>query len=268
MRALRVLCGERAAERPDRDRAEPLPRRRGRRAAAALRGPARGLLWRVTRAPGGVPHRHARRARLRRSRVRRRLSFGVVAEPMMGSVAPIVMSVFVFAGVGPVRRHGRARLRRRRRHRDRDRRDAERALPADGRGRGAGAARGPAAPRARGPGGRRRLVGARRARRGRLRPRDSCSARRSRSTRAGCSGPSSASCSAARSATPRTLGLDAIFPAFFLGLLAAELSRPRRGRRRSLIGRRDRAGADPACCPPGLPVLLASSGGADRAVRR
>ena len=39
------------------------------------------------------------------------ISFGVLAEPVMGPVAPIVMSAFLFAGLGAVRGHGGARRR-------------------------------------------------------------------------------------------------------------------------------------------------------------
>jgi 4-azaleucine resistance transporter AzlC len=57
---------------------------------------------------------------------------------------------------------------------------------------------------------------------------------------------------------PAALGLDAIFPAFFLGLLAAELSRPR-AVAAALIGGAIAIGLTPLL-PPGLPVLLASAG--------
>ena len=55
---------------------------------------------------------------------------------------------------------------------------------------------------------------------------------------------------------PAALGLDAIFPAFFLGLLVAELSRPR-ARAAVLLGGAIALGLTPFL-PPGLPVLLAS----------
>jgi predicted branched-subunit amino acid permease len=55
---------------------------------------------------------------------------------------------------------------------------------------------------------------------------------------------------------PTALGLDAIFPAFFLGLLVAELSRPR-ARAAVLLGGAIALGLTPFL-PPGLPVLLAS----------
>ena len=138
----------------------------------------------------GVPRRHPRRPRLRRGRGRRRaLVRRRRRSPLMGSVAPIVMSVFVFAGSAQFGATAVLAAGRQRGHRDRDRRDAERALPADGHRRGAGPARRPAAARARGPGDRRRLLGAGRPRRGRLRPRGCCSAPRFRSTRPGCSAP-------------------------------------------------------------------------------
>jgi len=56
---------------------------------------------------------------------------------------------------------------------------------------------------------------------------------------------------------PETLGLDAIFPAFFVGLLAAELSRPH-AVAAVLIGGAIALALTPLL-PPGLPVLLASS---------
>jgi predicted branched-subunit amino acid permease len=57
---------------------------------------------------------------------------------------------------------------------------------------------------------------------------------------------------------PDALGLDAIFPAFFLGLLAAELRRPR-AVPAVLIGGAIALALTPVL-PPGLPVLLASCG--------
>ncbi|MBA3262528.1 MAG: AzlC family ABC transporter permease [Thermoleophilaceae bacterium] len=56
---------------------------------------------------------------------------------------------------------------------------------------------------------------------------------------------------------PEALGLDAIFPAFFLGLLAAELQRPRAVAAVLIAGAI--ALALTPLLPPGLPVLLASS---------
>jgi predicted branched-subunit amino acid permease len=56
---------------------------------------------------------------------------------------------------------------------------------------------------------------------------------------------------------PATLGLDAIFPAFFLGLLAAELERPA-ARAAALLGGALALSLTPVL-PPGLPVLLASA---------
>jgi predicted branched-subunit amino acid permease len=56
---------------------------------------------------------------------------------------------------------------------------------------------------------------------------------------------------------PATLGLDAIFPAFFLGLLAAELDRPRAAAA-ALLGGAIALSLTPLL-PPGLPVLLASA---------
>jgi predicted branched-subunit amino acid permease len=56
---------------------------------------------------------------------------------------------------------------------------------------------------------------------------------------------------------PAALGLDAIFPAFFLGLLVAELERPR-ARMAALLGGAIALGLTPVL-PPGLPVLLASA---------
>jgi 4-azaleucine resistance transporter AzlC len=55
---------------------------------------------------------------------------------------------------------------------------------------------------------------------------------------------------------PDALGLDAIFPAFFLGLLAAELVRPRAAAA-ALLGGAIALSLTPLL-PPGLPVLLAS----------
>ena len=56
---------------------------------------------------------------------------------------------------------------------------------------------------------------------------------------------------------PAALGLDAIFPAFFIGLLAAELSRPR-ALAAALLGGAIALALTPVL-PPGLPVLLASA---------
>ena len=56
---------------------------------------------------------------------------------------------------------------------------------------------------------------------------------------------------------PAALGLDAIFPAFFVGLLAAELSRPR-ALATALMGGAIALALTPVL-PPGLPVLLASA---------
>jgi predicted branched-subunit amino acid permease len=56
---------------------------------------------------------------------------------------------------------------------------------------------------------------------------------------------------------PASLGLDAIFPAFFLGLLAAELERPRAAAA-ALLGAAIALSLTPLL-PPGLPVLLASA---------
>jgi predicted branched-subunit amino acid permease len=56
---------------------------------------------------------------------------------------------------------------------------------------------------------------------------------------------------------PAALGLDALFPAFFLGLLAAELGRPR-ALPVALLGGAIALALTPVL-PPGLPVLLASA---------
>jgi predicted branched-subunit amino acid permease len=56
---------------------------------------------------------------------------------------------------------------------------------------------------------------------------------------------------------PAALGLDAIFPAFFLGLLVAELGRPG-ARAAVLLGGAITLALTPVL-PPGLPVLLASA---------
>jgi branched chain amino acid efflux pump len=56
---------------------------------------------------------------------------------------------------------------------------------------------------------------------------------------------------------PAALGLDAIFPAFFLGLLVAELGRPRAWAA-VLLGGAITLALTPVL-PPGLPVLLASA---------
>jgi predicted branched-subunit amino acid permease len=56
---------------------------------------------------------------------------------------------------------------------------------------------------------------------------------------------------------PEALGLDAIFPAFFLGLLAAELSRPH-APLAALLGGAIAIALTPVL-PPGLPVLIASA---------
>jgi predicted branched-subunit amino acid permease len=56
---------------------------------------------------------------------------------------------------------------------------------------------------------------------------------------------------------PAALGLDAIFPAFFVGLLAAELSRPH-ALAAALLGGAIALALTPVL-PPGLPVLLAST---------
>jgi len=55
---------------------------------------------------------------------------------------------------------------------------------------------------------------------------------------------------------PESLGLDAIFPAFFLGLLAAELRRPH-AVATALVGGGIALALTPLL-PAGLPVLLAS----------
>jgi predicted branched-subunit amino acid permease len=57
---------------------------------------------------------------------------------------------------------------------------------------------------------------------------------------------------------PQALGLDAIFPAFFLALLAAELKRPRAVAAIAIGGAI--ALALTPLLPPGLPVLFASAG--------
>ena len=57
---------------------------------------------------------------------------------------------------------------------------------------------------------------------------------------------------------PENLGLDAIFPAFFLALLAAELRRPQ-AITAIVFGALLAASLTPVL-PPGLPVLLASAG--------
>jgi predicted branched-subunit amino acid permease len=56
---------------------------------------------------------------------------------------------------------------------------------------------------------------------------------------------------------PAALGLDAIFPAFFLGLLVAEMGRPG-ARAAVLLGGAITLALTPVL-PPGLPVLLASA---------
>jgi predicted branched-subunit amino acid permease len=56
---------------------------------------------------------------------------------------------------------------------------------------------------------------------------------------------------------PAALGLDAVFPAFFVGLLAAELSRPH-ALAAALLGGAIALALTPVL-PPGLPVLLASA---------
>jgi predicted branched-subunit amino acid permease len=56
---------------------------------------------------------------------------------------------------------------------------------------------------------------------------------------------------------PAALGLDALFPAFFLGLLAAELGRPH-ALAVALLGGAIALALTPVL-PPGLPVLLASA---------
>ena len=56
---------------------------------------------------------------------------------------------------------------------------------------------------------------------------------------------------------PEALGLDAIFPAFFLGLLAAELSRPH-APLAAVLGGAIAIALTPVL-PPGLPVLIASA---------
>jgi 4-azaleucine resistance transporter AzlC len=56
---------------------------------------------------------------------------------------------------------------------------------------------------------------------------------------------------------PDALGLDAVFPAFFVGLLAAELGRPR-ALATALLGGAIALALTPVL-PPGLPVLLASA---------
>ena len=184
------------------------------------------------------------------------VSFGVLAEPIMGPVAPVVMSAVLFAGAAQfgataVLAAGG---------------DAitaiaagtmlERALPADGRGRGHGAARvaAPASGRGSGRGG--RLVGARRAGRRPLRPR--ADDRRDDPAVPGLGGGTLIGVLGGSAlGDPAALGLDAIFPAFFVGLLAAELSRPR-ALAAALLGGAIALALTPVL-PPGLPVLLASA---------
>ena len=176
------------------------------------------------------------------------LSFGVVAQPTMGSVAPIVMSVFVFAGSAQF---------------------GATAVLASGGGAvtaiatgamlnarflamGVAAAPalrgGPLRTRARGPGRGRRLVGARRPRRGGLRPRGAARRDAPAVPGLGAGDRGSACCWAGRIGDPADFGLDAVFPAFFLALLAAELGRPRAVPVVVSAGR-DRPRADPASCP-------------------
>jgi 4-azaleucine resistance transporter AzlC len=184
------------------------------------------------------------------------ISFGVVAEPIMGSVAPIVMSAFVFAGasqfgatavlasggdaataiatgamlnarflpmgvaVAPALRGNRLR----------------RALE------GQGVVDASWALAARGEGGfdREALLGA-------TLPQYV----------AWVLGTAIGVLFGGALGDPEALGLDAIFPAFFLGLLAAELGRPR-AVPAVIVGGAIALALTPLL-PAGLPVLLASS---------
>jgi predicted branched-subunit amino acid permease len=56
---------------------------------------------------------------------------------------------------------------------------------------------------------------------------------------------------------PKSFGLDAVFPAFFLGLLMAEATGSRAGRVTALVGAAIAFALTPLL-PPGLPILLAS----------
>src|SRR4051794_33842764 len=57
---------------------------------------------------------------------------------------------------------------------------------------------------------------------------------------------------------PKALGLDAVFPAFFLGLLLAEAAASRIGRLTALTGAAIALALTPLL-PPGLPILLAAT---------
>ena len=83
-----------------------------------------------------------------------------------------------------------------------------------------------------------------------------CSARPRSSTRRGCAGPSVGAIAGSVIGNPKTLGLDAIYPAFFLALMIGELHS---GRAKGVAA----AGALIALAlvpftPPGVPVLTAS----------
>ena len=151
------------------------------------------------------------------------VSFGVLAEPLMGSVAPVVMSAVVFAGAAQF--------------------GATAVLAAGG-----DAATGQATVDAswalavRGDGGfdREHFLGA-------TLPQYP----------AWVGGTALGVFGGGALGDPSALGLDAIFPAFFLGLLAAELGRPR-ALAAALLGGAMALSLTPLL-PPGLPVLLASA---------
>src|SRR5215208_3554044 len=191
-----------------------------------------------------LPLRTARRDGLRRRRVRsRRLvrSGGRAADGIGGADRDVGRGV---RGRFAVRRDVGARRGRQRGDGDRDWGNAERALPPDGRGSGGGAAREQAASwalAARGEGGfdRETLLG------GTLPQYPGW-----------VLGTIVGVVAGGALGDPESLGLDAIFPAFFLGLLAAELRRPH-AVATVLIGGGIALALTPVL-PAGLPVLLAS----------
>jgi 4-azaleucine resistance transporter AzlC len=185
------------------------------------------------------------------------ISFGVVAEPLMGSYAPIVMSAVVFAGASQF--------------------GATAVLAAGGGGATAiatgamlnarflpmGVA---AAPALRGRRWRRALEGqaivdaswALAARGDGVFDREAMLGATVPQYPGWVLGTAVGVVAGGALGNPETLGLDAIFPAFFLGLLASELSRPR-AVAAVLIGGAIALALTPLL-PPGLPVLLASAG--------
>ena len=109
-----------------------------------------------------------------------------------------------------------------------------------------------------GPGGRRRVVGAGQPRRGALRPPHALRLVGAAVRDVAERGRSSASSPGGVLPDPEALGIDAVFPAFFLALLVGELKRPPRRARWPSAARSSRSCS--ACWrPAGVGILAASA---------